>query len=119
MLQAKLLLRKCQSIKTPRKLLGTLLLELKLKNKLTNDIDLVRKGFLKPLSNQSDGTNQFCYSLFICRTLKCDIFANLQVNPFQLIINMKVAVVSPAADQLAKFENDSLSHDFYINSLIA
>ena len=31
---------------------------------------------------------------------------------------MKVAVVSPAADQLAKFENDSLSHDFYINSLI-
>ena len=45
MLQAKLLLRKCQSIKTPGKLLGTLLLELKLKNKLTNDIDLVRKRF--------------------------------------------------------------------------
>lgn len=77
------------------------------------------KGFLKPLSNQSDGTNQFFYSLFICRTLKCDIFANLQVSPFQLIINMKVAVVSPAADQLAEFENDSLSHNFYINSLIA
>lgn len=45
MLQAKLLLRKCQSIKKPGKLLGTLLLELKLKNKLTNDIDLVRKRF--------------------------------------------------------------------------
>lgn len=32
---------------------------------------------------------------------------------------MKVAVVSPVADQLAEFENDSLSHNFYINSLIA
>ena len=31
--------------KMPGKLLGTLLLELKLKNKLTNDIDLVRKRF--------------------------------------------------------------------------
>lgn len=119
MLQAKLLLRKCQSIKTPGKLLGTLLLELKHKNKLTNDIDLVRKRFSEATSNQSDGTNQFCYSLFICRTLKCDIFANLQVNSFQLIINMKVVVVSPAADQLAEFEKDSLSHNFYINSLIA
>lgn len=32
---------------------------------------------------------------------------------------MKVVVVSPAADQLAEFEKDSLSHNFYINSLIA